>query len=122
MWDHGLLTMVGPLLQRWRCDIPRRSGTTRPSQQRGPTERSPRWLHSTCRGHEMHGIKRRLAGTLLVLPVIAGSLLVGGTAAQAITGGKSIAADAFPYAAHIQVHTIVWNGLKSQNYDNVCGG
>src|SRR5664280_2546205 len=57
----------------------------------------------------MHGIKRRFAGALVALPVIAGSLVIGGAPAQAITGGKSISVDAFPYSAHIQVHTSVWN-------------
>src|SRR5664280_1817707 len=34
----------------------------------------------------MHGIKRRLAGALVALPVIAGSLVVGSTSAQAVLG------------------------------------
>jgi len=49
----------------------------------------------------MQGIKRRVAGSLVALPVIAGSLVVGGTSAQAISGGKSVSLDSYPYAAGI---------------------
>jgi Cutinase/Dockerin type I domain len=38
----------------------------------------------------MQGIKRRIASSLVALPVIAGSLVIGGMAAQAASGGKTV--------------------------------
>src|SRR5450759_3687535 len=67
-------------------------------------------------GHEMRGIKRRVAGSLVALPVIAGSLVVGGTPAQAVNGGNYISVAAYPYLAGIK--------LTDQHYNTVswCGG
>jgi hypothetical protein len=64
----------------------------------------------------MRGIKRRVAGSLVALPVIAGSLVVGGTPAQAVTGGNSISVAAYPYLAGIKI--------TDQHYNTVswCGG
>jgi trypsin len=49
----------------------------------------------------MHRFKRRFAGALMAIPVIAGSLVVGGAPAQAIVGGTAVPLDSFPYLAGV---------------------
>jgi secreted trypsin-like serine protease len=49
----------------------------------------------------MHRFKHRFAGALMAIPVIAGSLVVGGAPAQAISGGTATTPASYPYLAKI---------------------
>jgi secreted trypsin-like serine protease len=64
----------------------------------------------------MHRIKRRFAGALMAIPVVAGSLVVGSTSAQAIVDGTAVAPASYPYLAQIDIS-------KSSGTDGmVCDG